>query len=107
MDDLPMGGLDDCDCRDQSGADPVSSERILVPESAPTPAPTFRPLKITSEVQTTFVRPKKPRSKGTGSHCVVSHKGKIVHCYHDPGVAKRVAKSFGDRTGTKFTVKDR
>lgn len=52
-------------------------------------------------------KPRKPRSKGTGPYCVLSHKGKVVHCYHEKSVADRVAKSFGSRTGTKFTVKER
>jgi len=38
---------------------------------------------------------------------VLSHKGNIVHCYKDEAKAKRVARAFQSRTGTKFVVKRR
>lgn len=101
MDDLPSGTLDDCDCRGEGGNSGGDFEKITVPKERPS-AP--GPLKMP---EGTYVRPRKPRSKGTGSFCVVSHKGNVVHCYADSGVAKRVAESFGSRTGTKFTVKKR
>lgn len=54
-------------------------------------------------------RPRKPRSKGKGPYCVISHKGRTVHCYEDKATAKRVASAFTNRgkAGTKFTVKER
>ena len=54
-------------------------------------------------------KPRKPRSKGTGPFCVISHKGKTVHCYESEGTANRVADSFSKRgrSGTKFHVEKR
>lgn len=52
-------------------------------------------------------RPKKPRSKGRGPYCVLSHKGNVVHCYENEGTAERVARSFGARSGAEFRVEKR
>lgn len=55
------------------------------------------------------LKPRKPRSKGTGPFCVLSHKGRTVHCYENEATAKRVADSFTKRgrSGTKFHVEKR
>lgn len=92
---MKLGGLGDCHC--ESGETdikvPLSRSAPLVIETHAAPAK----------------KPRKPRSKGKGSHCVVSHKGKVVHCYEDKGTADRVAQAFTKkgRASTKFHVQDR
>lgn len=130
MDDLPDGDLKGCGCG--PGKDEVRGlsglARMKVPEIAPVPvsiAPMQCPpcppcegatstaqyaprMQVVQTMPTVAVpRVRKPRSKGNGEFCVFSHKDKVVHCYSDEGKAKRVARSFGERTGTKFVVKRR
>ena len=82
MADLKLGGLGECPCESQGGD-------LRVPKVPAAPK-----------------KPRKPRSKGGGSHCVISHKGKTVHCYADKSVAERVAAAFTaqGRAGTSFHV---
>lgn len=90
---MKLGGLGDCHC-ESGGAD------IKVPLS--------RGAAVEVDV-TAPKKPRKPRSKGQGSHCVVSHKGKVVHCYESKETAQRVAHAFTKKgqAHTKFTVEDR
>ena len=118
--DLPTGGLEDCDC----GEPGRGFTKISVPELAPTPPKVREPTPQISipiptpepepqqqmpsiDSRTPVVRYKRPRSKGTGQFCVFSHKGNVVHCYHDEAKAKKVASAFAKRAGTKFTVRRR
>jgi hypothetical protein len=133
VDDLPDGDLKGC-CGEEGGR---GLSGITVPDLSPHPVPMARkrlgeletepafelpPMQPQQQVQyiqvpvpaqsSQFVarplpRPRRPRSKGNGAFCVLSHKGNVVHCYHDEGKAKRVAKSFAARTGTKFLVRRR
>lgn len=87
--DLKVGSFDDCPC----AADVQVSE-------------TRR-----GDVQMRFMpkrppKPRKKRSKGKGSFCVLSHKGRVVHCYESEATANRVAKAFTSRgrAGTSFHV---
>ena len=91
---MKLGGLGDCHC-ESGGADikvPLSREGAVEVEVAAAPPK----------------KPRKPRSKGKGSHCVVSHKGKVVHCYESKETALRVAHAFTKqgRAQTKFTVRN-
>ena len=131
MDDLPDGDLNGC-CGEEGGR---GLSGITVPDQAPSPVPMGRkrlqefeapepvyeappqrevqyiqvpvPPQQTQFVARPLPRPRRPRSKGNGQFCVLSHKGNVVHCYNDEGKAKRVAKSFAARTGTKFLVRRR
>lgn len=93
MSEIEIGELGDCDCN--AGADATEGAGT---GAAPMRFKRRRPPKV-----------KKPRSKGTGTHCVMSHKGKVVHCYEQKATADRVAEAFTrrGRAGTKFTVKKR
>lgn len=73
----------------------IASEGVIAPPS--------------TSARSTPKRARKPRSKGKGSHCVISHKGKVVHCYEDRATAARVAEAFTKRgrAGTEFRVEDR
>ena len=91
-DDLDIGSLDDCPCmHDGAGAKPRAA-------AAPMKYMRRRPPRM-----------KRPRSKGKGSFCVLSHKGTVVHCYESEATANRVADAFTrrGRAGTKFEVKKR
>lgn len=85
----PIGTIEDC-----------ARCYAKIPRAAPVPVPS---------VDVKPMKPRKPRSKGKGSFCVLSHKGRTVHCYEDQGTAERVASAFTKRgrAGTKFTVEDR
>lgn len=89
-DDLEIGGLEDCPCMSEGSGSNVSA--------APMRYVRRRPPRV-----------KKPRSKGKGDFCVLSHKGTVVHCYESETTAKRVADAFTrrGRAGTKFVVKKR
>lgn len=54
-------------------------------------------------------RVRKPRSKGKGSFCVLSHRGRVVHCYESEATAHKIADAFTKRgrTGARFTVENR
>lgn len=86
---MKIGGLEDCKCEGEGRDLRVPLARGL------------DPIKVK--------KPRKPRSKGKGSHCVVSHKGKTVHCYEDKATAKRVADAFTakGRAGSAFHVETR
>ena len=88
-DDLEMGDLGDCPCSQDGG---------VALSGAPTAYVRRRPPKA-----------KRPRSKGKGPYCVLSHKSTVVHCYESETTAKRVADAFTKRgrAGTKFVVKKR
>lgn len=100
-----IGTLRDCVCRTDSGGGGIAGVgdvtiRIDTPTAGGAP----------SIIPNTQVRkPRKPRSKGKGDFCVLSHKGKVVHCYESESTAQRVADSFSRRgkSGTKFTVSNR
>lgn len=94
---MKLGGLGDCHC--ESG-----ETDIKVPLSR------SGPIEIDVKPAAPAVqKPRKPRSKGKGSHCVVSHKGKVVHCYESKETAERVAHAFTKKgqAHTKFTVRNR
>jgi len=118
--DVPMGGLKDCGCgpgerevRDLSGLGDVNSDwqerkhiRARPPEWEPPTRSRFNePRREWAPPKRP--KPRKPRSKGKGDFCVISHKGNTVHCYREESVAERVATRFGERSGTRFTVKKR
>jgi hypothetical protein len=86
---VKIGGLGDCVCEAEGGAIKVPVARGAAPIAVK--------------------KPRKPRSKGKGSHCVISHKGKTVHCYEKEATAKRVAKAFTEkgRAGSSFHVETR
>jgi len=81
---------DECDCG-KGGSSAMAYQ--------PRPQQALKPVK----------KPRKPRSKGKGSYCVLSHKGRVVHCYESSATANRVAEAFTSRgrAGTQFTVKKR
>lgn len=95
-----IGTLKDCVCRTDSvgGGGVAGLSDITIRVDTPGGA-----------TSSSTAKPRKPRSKGTGQHCVISHKGKTVHCYEDRSTAERVAESFTRRgkSGSKFTVRDR
>ena len=68
-----------------------------------------RPAPVRVPVAQKPAKPRKPRSKGAGSHCVLSHKGRVVHCYTDKAKAERVAEAFTRRgkSGAAFRVGSR
>jgi hypothetical protein len=103
---LPTGDLKDCGCG--PGDDEVkglSGVRIEKLERAPESLGDRARVEFAAAPR--MKRPRKPRSKGAGAFCVLSHKGNVVHCYHDKSTAARVAERFGERTGTTFKVKKR
>lgn len=87
---MKIGGLGDCKCESEGGDFSVPVARGAEPIAA-------------------IKKPRKPRSKGKGSHCVVSHKGKTVHCYEDKATASRVAAAFTakGKSGSAFRVETR
>jgi hypothetical protein len=117
VDDIPTAdSLKECGCgpgsdevRKLSGLGDAQRSIIVVPEAAPARVPLTVATSVQAPIQRAPMplRRRKPRSKGSGAYCVFSHKGNVVHCYHKQDTAKRVAKAFGARTGTKFTVKSR
>lgn len=101
-----IGNLKDCVCRtdDASVAGGIAGlSDIMIRVDTPGGAPGAR------AASSAVAKPRKPRSKGTGQHCVISHKGRTVHCYEDRATADRVASAFTKRgkAKTPFTVRDR
>ena len=100
---LPTGRLEDCGCG--PGANEVNELSGLGAAS-----PGGKAARIESPVLLPPMpkpKRKKPRSKGTGPHCVTGQRGNVVHCYIDKSVAERVAKAFGKRSGATFKVRKR
>lgn len=110
---LPNGDLGDCGCGPgPSEVEGLSGTSSYTPIRAGGYKPAQRRPAAPSWAPATSRPPpsprkKKTRSKGKGPYCVISHKGNTVHCYVDESVAQRVARRFGERSKTRFTVKKR
>lgn len=101
-----IGTLKDCICRSGDGGEGIAGVGdVTIKVDTPPMSAGGTSFSSGAPVK----KPRKPRSKGKGPFCVISHKGKTVHCYEDSGTANRVADSFTKRgrAGTKFTVQKR
>lgn len=111
MSDIKIGTLEDCPCAEGAGGDlaDVQVYNYDAPPALPTAPQLAPPMDQMRFRPRRPPKPRKPRSKGKGPYCVISHKGKVVHCYESKDTANRVATAFTERgrAGTKFSVKKR